>query len=117
MSIKSTTHEATSIVMPRRSLLKAGGVGVGALILGGVSPAVAEAGGDSVNGRRRHTQDVVRRLLASLEGGNLAEMWTFFDHGGVVFHPFTGTRVTDFAGFQAAFGGFFAIAEGLQFSE
>ena len=43
-------------------------------------------------------------------------MGSFFDPSGVVFHPFTGTRVADFAGFQAAFGDFFAIAEGLKFS-
>jgi len=100
----------------RRSILKLTGVGLAGALFAAAPSTIAAAGGPSANDQRRRTQRVMRKLLDAIASGDLARMWSFFDCGGVVSQPFTGTVITDFAAFQDAFAGFFSVAQGLAFS-
>jgi ketosteroid isomerase-like protein len=68
---------------------------------------------------RRATDSTAHRsprdLFAAIESRDPATIWTFFDAGGVVVHPFLGTQISDLPTFEATLGPLLAIFEGLHF--
>jgi ketosteroid isomerase-like protein len=102
-------------VVPRRSFLQFGGTG---LALGTV---LSHAGSLNEEGNRsmrvQRTENVVRRLLQTIETGSTSAIWSFFADDGVVEFPFTGARYADFASFDAALAPFFAALDGFSYTD
>jgi ketosteroid isomerase-like protein len=66
--------------------------------------------------QRRRNEELVQRLMNTIETGSTAAIWSFFADGGVVEFPFTGARYTDFASFDAALAPFFAALDGFTYT-
>jgi ketosteroid isomerase-like protein len=119
MSTQGFDHTARGGLptLPRRSFLQFGGTGLalGAVLArGGI---LNEKGDQSMRVQRRRNEEVVRRLLHTIETGSTSAIWSFFADDGVVEFPFTGARYTDFASFDAALAPFFAALEGFTYTD
>ncbi len=102
--------------VPRRSFLQFGGAGLalGTVLTRGVSPG--NGGERLMRDQRRRNEELVQRLMNTIETGSTAAIWSFFADGGVVEFPFTGARYTDFASFDAALAPFFAALDGFTYT-
>ncbi|MGZ4792473.1 MAG: nuclear transport factor 2 family protein [Ilumatobacteraceae bacterium] len=102
--------------LPRRSFLQFGGTG---LALGAVMTRGGSLHGSSdqsMRAQRRRNEELVQRLLNTIETGSTSAIWSFFADDGVVEFPFTGARYTDFASFDAALAPFFAALVGFTYT-
>jgi ketosteroid isomerase-like protein len=100
--------------MDRRSLLQFGVAGLGLAAAGRMTGG---GSGAHLSGPQRRTQLVAARLLRTIPTGDTAAMWAQFATGGFIEFPLLGTRISDFATFEAAVGPLFAQLPDLAFSE
>lgn len=100
--------------MDRRSILQFGVAGLGLAAAGRITGG---GSGAHPSGPQRRTQQVAARLIRTIPTGDMAAMWAQFATGGFIEFPLLGTRISDFATFEAAVGPLFAQLPDLTFSE
>jgi ketosteroid isomerase-like protein len=103
-------------MLPRRSFLQFGAAG---LALGAVSAhgSSDQEGDQSMRVQRHRDEQLVQRLLHTIETGSTSAIWGFFADDGVVEFPFTGARYTDFESFDTALAPFFAALDGFKYTD